>query len=233
MEAPLQQRIVGAIVLVTLGVIFIPALLDGSGYKARQAKDIVIREKPRFPSQSKKKLDPIPTPLDAKRNIQTNIKTKQPNKQVAIKNVATKTTPVKDLKSSKSEAMAKVESVAKEKVTVAKVEPKTKVKTDDVTVDKTKTKTKTKTKASEISSKKRIKSFAIQVGTFGDNKNAKKIRDELRKAGYTAYIQKSESKTNPSYRVRIGPELDYDVLEKRLAKLKKSKRYDGYIVNHP
>lgn len=225
MEAPLQQRIVGAIVLVTLGVIFIPALLDGSGYKARQAKDIVIREKPRFPSQSKKKLDPIPTPLDAKRNIQTSIKTKQPNKQVAIKNVATKTAPVKDLKSSKSEAMAKVESVAKEKVTVAKVEPKTKAKTDDVTVDKT--------KASEISSKKRIKSFAIQVGTFDDNKNAKKIRDELRKAGYTAYIQKSESKTNPSYRVRIGPELDYDVLEKRLAKLKKSKRYDGYIVNHP
>ena len=225
MEAPLQQRIVGAIVLVTLGVIFIPALLDGSGYKARQAKDIVIREKPRFPSQSKKRLDPIPTPLDAKRNIKTNIKTKQPNKQAAVKSVATKTVPIKDLKSSKSEAMSKVESVAKEKVTVVKVEPKTKVKTDDVTVGKT--------KASEISNKKRIKSFAIQVGTFDDNKNAKKIRNELRKAGYTAYIQKSESKTNPSYRVRIGPELDYDVLEKRLVKLKKSKRYDGYIVNHP
>ena len=55
MEAPLQQRIVGAIVLVTLGVIFIPALLDGSGYKARQAKDIVIREKPKFPPLSQKK----------------------------------------------------------------------------------------------------------------------------------------------------------------------------------
>ena len=76
MEAPLQQRIVGAIVLVTLGVIFIPALLDGSGYKARQAKDIVIREKPRFPSQSKKKLDPIPTPLDAKREHKNKHKNK-------------------------------------------------------------------------------------------------------------------------------------------------------------
>ena len=229
MEAPLQQRIVGAIVLVTLGVIFIPALLDGSGYKARQAKDIVIREKPRFPSQSKKKLDPIPTPLDAKREIKRSIKSKQPNKQAADKNVATKVVTAKKLQASQSasqsKAMAKVESVAKEKVTVVKVEPKTKVKTDDVTVGKT--------KASEISNKKRIKSFAIQVGTFDDNKNAKKIRNELRKAGYTAYIQKSESKTNPSYRVRIGPELDYDVLEKRLVKLKKSKRYDGYIVNHP
>jgi DedD protein len=48
MEAPLQQRIVGAIVLVTLGVIFIPALLDGSGYKSRQARSIEIKDKPYF-----------------------------------------------------------------------------------------------------------------------------------------------------------------------------------------
>lgn len=63
MEAPLQQRIVGAIVLVTLGVIFIPALLDGSGYKARQVQDIKIKDKPNFPPLSQKKLKPIPGPL--------------------------------------------------------------------------------------------------------------------------------------------------------------------------
>lgn len=49
MEAPLQQRIVGAIVLVTLGVIFIPALLDGSGYRSRNVQDIKIEDKPEFP----------------------------------------------------------------------------------------------------------------------------------------------------------------------------------------
>ena len=64
MEAPLQQRIVGAIVLVTLGVIFIPALLDGSGYKSRQVQDIEIKDKPAFPPLSQKKLKPIPTPLE-------------------------------------------------------------------------------------------------------------------------------------------------------------------------
>ena len=64
MEAPLQQRIVGAIVLVTLGVIFIPALLDGSGYKSRQVQDIKIREKPEFPPLAQKKLKPIATPLE-------------------------------------------------------------------------------------------------------------------------------------------------------------------------
>jgi len=64
MEAPLQQRIVGAIVLVTLGVIFIPALLDGSGYKSRQIQDIKVKDKPDFPPLTQKKLKPIPTPVE-------------------------------------------------------------------------------------------------------------------------------------------------------------------------
>ncbi|PCJ87190.1 MAG: hypothetical protein COA54_06725 [Thiotrichaceae bacterium] len=64
MEAPLQQRIVGAIVLVTLGVIFIPALLDGSGYQSRQTQDIKVKDKPDFPPLTQKKLKPIPTPVE-------------------------------------------------------------------------------------------------------------------------------------------------------------------------
>lgn len=64
METKLQQRVVGAIVLVALGVIFIPALLDGSGYKARQTQDFEIREKPEFPPLTQKKLAAMPTPLE-------------------------------------------------------------------------------------------------------------------------------------------------------------------------
>ena len=64
MEAHLQQRIVGAIVLVTLGVIFIPALLDGSGYKSRQVQDIEVKEKPEFPPLKQKQVKPVPTPLE-------------------------------------------------------------------------------------------------------------------------------------------------------------------------
>jgi len=64
MDAPLQQRIVGAIVLVTLGVIFIPALLDGSGYKSRQIQDIQVKDKPAFPPLTQKILPPISTPLE-------------------------------------------------------------------------------------------------------------------------------------------------------------------------
>ena len=124
MEVQFQQRIVGAIVLVTLGVIFIPALLDGSGYKSRQVKDIEIKDKPEFPPLKQKKLKPIATPL-------VEIKTQQEK--------ALKSDPEKP-------------------------------------------------------HKKAIKSFALQVGTFSGNENAEKLRDTLRKAGYTTFVQQSQSR---------------------------------------
>ena len=124
MEAPLQQRIVGAIVLVTLGVIFIPALLDGSGYKSRQLQDIEIKDKPSFPPLVQKKLKPIATPLDRIKTVQTKVLKADP-KQV---------------------------------------------------------------------SKKPVKSFALQVGTFATTENAHKMRDKLRKLGYTTFVHKIPSK---------------------------------------
>jgi DedD protein len=163
MDSQLQQRIVGAIVLVTLGVIFIPALLDGSGYKSRQVQDIEIKEKPEFPPLSQKKVNPVATPLAQNKKRQTNVQqadSKQHHKQ-------------------------------------------------------------------------EIKSFALQVGTFGSYENAEKQRDKMRKAGYTAFVHKSKALGKTSYKVRIGPELEHSVLEKIKEDIKKTQKIDGYIVNHP
>jgi len=162
-EAPLKQRIVGAIVLVTLGVIFIPALLDGSGYKSRQVQDIEIKEKPDFPPLSSKRVEPIPTPID-------------------------------DIKQQQSKVLA--------------LDPKK-------------------------PHKQPIRSFALQVGTFGSNDNAMKLQKQLHKAGYTTFIHKSVSKGKTSYKVRIGPELERSKLDKIKASIKKSHKIDGYVVNHP
>ena len=163
MEAPLQQRIVGAIVLVTLGVIFIPALLDGSGYKSRQVQDIKIKEKPKFPPLIQKKVKPVPTPI---------------------------------------------EQIKKDQAAALKADPKQ-------------------------PHKKPIKSFALQVGTFGSNENAEKLRDKMKKSGYTAYVHRSVTKGKTSYKVRIGPELERSVLENTKKNIKKSHKIEGYIVNHP
>lgn len=65
METALQQRIVGAVVLVALGVIFIPALLDGAGYKSRHGHSIEVPARPPLPSLKEQWVKPVSTPLDA------------------------------------------------------------------------------------------------------------------------------------------------------------------------
>jgi DedD protein len=77
MDNKLQQRIVGAIVLVALGVIFIPALLDGSGYKSRHQKTVEIPPRPTFPTADQQRVKPIATPVDKKKKeIEKKKKTK-------------------------------------------------------------------------------------------------------------------------------------------------------------
>lgn len=67
MDKALQQRLVGAVALVALGVILIPALLDGSGYKSRQGQTVAIPEKPSFPPLSQTSIKPIATPIDKRK----------------------------------------------------------------------------------------------------------------------------------------------------------------------
>lgn len=159
MDKALQQRLVGAVALVALGVIFIPALLDGSGYKSRQEKIVEIPDRPSFPPLSQKTLEPIVTPID------------------------------------------------KRKVEVAK-----KKKSEPV---------------------KPIQSWALQVGTFGQEDNAKSFRDKLRKAGHPAYVDKSTSGGKTSYRVRVGPELDKARVEKLKTRFKSELKIDAFVVRHP
>ena len=168
MDTHLQQRIVGAIVLVTLGVIFIPALLDGSGYQSRQIQNIEISDKPEFPPLSQKVLDPVPTPLEVSRDAQQQASNKA------------------------GDAPAKIS------------EPD-----------------------------KPVQAFALQVGTFENESNAGKLRDKLKKAGYMSYIQAEDKDGKPSYRVRIGPNLQRSQLETVKDEVKKKYKIDGYIVNHP
>lgn len=55
----MQQRLIGAILLVALGVIFIPVLLDGSGFKSRYSRSIEMPPEPKFPPLSEITLEPV------------------------------------------------------------------------------------------------------------------------------------------------------------------------------
>jgi len=81
-DSTLQKRLIGAIVLAALGVIFIPAILDGSGYKSRHARSIEIPAKPSFPSLKQAELKPVLTPVDTKKKKIEQKKKKSPVKPI-------------------------------------------------------------------------------------------------------------------------------------------------------
>ena len=82
MDNTLKQRLVGAAVLVALGVIFIPALLDGSGYRTRQARTVEIPPKPEFPPVSQVSVRPIATPIDKKKLQVEEKKLQEPDRLI-------------------------------------------------------------------------------------------------------------------------------------------------------
>lgn len=90
----MQQRLLGAILLVALGVIFIPVFLDGSGFKSRQGRSIEMPAEPEFPPLSEIRLKPVvptrikeePAPSTVKKPESRKPKTelKQPVKAFAL-----------------------------------------------------------------------------------------------------------------------------------------------------
>ncbi|UCB54697.1 MAG: SPOR domain-containing protein [Thiotrichales bacterium] len=84
----MQQRLLGAILLVALGVIFIPVLLDGSGFKSRNSRSITMPPEPEFPPLSEIELAPV-EPKHVTQKSTTVAKTRpqpvQPKKRTTLK----------------------------------------------------------------------------------------------------------------------------------------------------
>ena len=79
---------IGAILLVALGVIFIPVLLDGSGFKSRNSRSIEMPPEPKFPPVSEITLEPVvPTHVKQKSESskpKTKTALKQPGNAFAL-----------------------------------------------------------------------------------------------------------------------------------------------------
>ncbi|RDH84843.1 MAG: hypothetical protein DIZ80_05100 [endosymbiont of Galathealinum brachiosum] len=93
---------------------------------------------------------------------------------------------------------------------------------------------------SALTINKRIKSeestvhaWALQLGSFSKEANAKVMRDRLRAKGYASYVDVLKKPDRSVYRVRIGPELDKQQLEKLKAELVKKEKLSGMLVQHP
>ena len=208
-EINLKQRLVGAVVLVSLAVIFIPLILDGrdpsvnyiskSNIPPKPERDFVSRVIPLNPS-------PVPEPEVLEPEVIPE--------PVAIKPAA--------------EAKPKIEAPAAAKLVEKSAELKTTVKA--VTKPEVKIVAKPKT---VVKPKTGLSAWAIQVGSFGSKKNAYALREKLRKQGFTAFVDTLYDKDTASFRVRVGPEIKRERAEAIQAKLAKLLKTKPIVVKHP
>lgn len=75
-----------------------------------------------------------------------------------------------------------------------------------------------------------LDSYVIQVGSFGDRKNALLLRDKLRKAGFTAYVENVKAQGKLMTRVKVGPVLKRQEAEDLLSRLDKEMKLQGQII---
>ena len=75
--------------------------------------------------------------------------------------------------------------------------------------------------------------WVVQVGSFSDRKNARALRDKLRKQGYASFVESITGSAGRVYRVRVGPELSKAAAQKLSERLAKEAGLTGLVQAYP
>ena len=76
----------------------------------------------------------------------------------------------------------------------------------------------------------RAGAWAVQLGALKGEADATRLRDRLRGAGFTAFVDEVESNGSRLWRVRVGPEVDRGAADRLRATIRERMKLDGIIV---
>jgi len=193
MDERLKERLVGAAVLVSLAVIFVPMLLGGPD-----------------PEMGGAPMGDIPPAPLGEFNS-------------AIVPLGEPATPLLDREDKRRAARAA--EVAESKG----APPATQTPTHEASAAPPKA----KARKPRSRAPAELVGWAVQLGSFSNDRNAKALRDRLRKQGYRAFVESARGAKGVVTRVYVGPEL---VRKRALAaakKLQASTRLKGMVVRYP
>ena len=210
-----RHRLIGASVLVVLGVVGFPVLFDTQPRPV--AVDIAVdipdraTAKPLVDTSAPKPLSAA-AGLDAKEEVVPDVKP-EPKAPAPVK---------AEVKPEVVVAAAAVAAVVPKAETKAEPKADTKpaakpeTKSTDVKAD---AKSEAKPAAKPTDSKD-VGRFVVQAGTFSDDAKLRETRSKLEKAGISTYTQVIEGKDGRRVRVRVGPFTSRDEADKVARKIK-------------
>lgn len=216
MDAQLKQRVVGAAVLVALGVIFIPLMLDTGGNDG-PAVDLGIEMDAPTDFNSRvvpiddATMDRVEQAMDASPEDLTE-SPPEPDDTPIVPSVVAQTEPQEPAEDAEL-AEDTLPPVAAP--TTPGPEPKP---APAAIPDPTRT---------------GVTAWVVQLGSFTAQSNAQALVDRLKESGYTAFIEPLRDADTPTYRVRVGPELTRVTAERIRDELAKKAAIEGIVMRYP
>lgn len=184
----LKQRIIGALVLISLAVIFVPMVFD-EPHSERTSTSINIPEEPPFPEVEAPESDIAPPP-----SYQQNQASSQEPATQDFKIVENDDPAAQPASSNSGSAEPEVTKPAAPEPSkpepVASKKPEAPVRTEQTEAEFTRS----------------LKgAWVVQLGSFGNSDNARGLRDEVREKGYNSHLQEVVRGDNTLTRVFSGP----------------------------
>ena len=211
-----RHRLIGATVLVIIGVVGFPLVFDTQPRPVSVdiAVDIPdrIKTKPMVSASSATKQAPLATDaaLSPKEEVVASAK-KEETPTPAVSQATVATIPVAPPTTTKTAEPVK---------TLESASVKADAKTSDASAS-SKTSTAalamvTPTASAEVEGPR----FVVQIGAFAEDAKVKEVRLKLEKAGFKTYTNIANTKDGPRTRVRVGPFVSKDEAEKMANKIK-------------
>ncbi len=217
MEFLLKQRLVGAVVLVALGVIFIPMLLEGP-------EDTLVPEMEALPEL----VDPGPgRPLDAFPSVDRV--PDGPETSVLAADVLPEPEPEVVTEPAPSPRAEPAADVQPEPAPAPEAEP---VPESKATVAADQSQAALKPVPGEPKAGP-LGSWVVQVGSFSDQQKAVALRDKVRQVGFATQVEKVRVQGKTYYRVRVGPFLERSEAEQSQNQLADKLKLSGRVLSYP
>ena len=234
MEERLKQRLVGAIVLASFAVVFVPILLDAPHEVQEEISTILITEIPErprdpFESPASTTLDEPETPrLDAEVERERNrnaSSTDAGGRRVPSDAPASIPAPSEAPTSNPVSGAAEPPAPASrsESSTVRSESVSPEQKTDDPAGKKQAVE-----KPVTVAGR-----WTVQLGSFQKSENALALRKRLQAKGYPAFVESGPSALGEVSRVLVGPLPGREQAKDSAAKLRREMALEGIVVPYP
>ncbi|GMQ91358.1 MAG: hypothetical protein BMS9Abin11_0666 [Gammaproteobacteria bacterium] len=210
-----KHRIVGVIIIVSLAVIFVPMILkndpDGLRKDKQRLSRIVDKDTKVYVAQVKQATTAVV--VQAKKDGKKTNTVSTTKKENKTKDT-TRTVAKSGSKDSKKPARQEI---------VASTKDSSKMKTSTVTKKPEKQKNTTVKKG-----------WLIQVGTFANKSNARRVSKLLKQAGFRVNMTNIEvdrkTSTKSAVRIRVGPFAQKEIARKKLAVVNRTVGVEGMVI---